>query len=253
MSDRVYFEADTVLVTGDGEAATLWLDRPHAQNAINLSLIRDLKKALDVLEDDGISESILVIRGKGDDFSRGIDLADFPKFEPPDIHGMGRWEKQILRLERLHRVTVAAVSGQCIGGGFQLTLACDLTLATKDATFALPEVRQGFLPGMATWRLAKFIGMGRYRALMATGRSISAGEAFDLGLAYKVGESLDALLESTLPELLPAEPTAMALARRLANESFEFSHEDAIGHFLAAQHRAITSEAFLNRLKGEEA
>ena len=125
-------------------------------------------------------------------------------------------------------------------------LLCDARIAERRATFCFNEVKRGFLPGMATFRLTKYIGLGRAKNLVLTGRTLSAGEAQEWGLLDRVCEApeFDAALQETVNGLLPFHPVALQMARRLLSESFATSYEDFLGHFLAAQHRAINSEAF---------
>jgi enoyl-CoA hydratase/carnithine racemase len=190
----------------------------------------------------------LVIRGRSD----GIDFADFDPKEPLDIHGFNKWEKLVSRLEKLNKITIFAVDGALVGGGFQLALACDQRLAVPQATFRLPEVRMGFLPGMATFRLAKYVGLGHAKRIVLTGAELGAEEALRLGVLDAVDADLDALVARTIEALQPMHVVAVTLARRLLVESFGTQAEDAIGNFLAAQHRAISQTAFLDNLKREK-
>jgi enoyl-CoA hydratase/carnithine racemase len=141
---------------------------------------------------------------------------------------------------------VAAVEGECTGGGFQLVLLCDARIAERKAIFQLNEVKLGFLPGMATFRLAKYIGLGRAKNIILTGRRLKAQEAFDWGILDRVCEKteFESSLQEKIDSLLPFHPVALEMCRRLVNESYAADYENFLGHFLAAQHRAINSEAF---------
>lgn len=225
-----------------GDIATVTLKRPR----IDVRQIRELERVCDQLEDVSTAKAV-VFRGH----SAGIDFADFDPREPLDIHGFNKWEKLVSRIERLNKVTVAAVDGPCVGGGVQIVLACDQRVCTPAASFRLPEVKMGFLPGMATWRLAKYVGLGTAKRLVLTGETVSAEEAARLGLVDLVDADLDAALARTFEALAPMHVVAVTLARRLLNESFAAQPEDAIGNFLAAQHRAISQTAFLETLKKE--
>ena len=241
-------------LTVQGGWATLWLSRPDVGNAINIELVSSVQRALDAVEDRAAElPPVLVLRGAGRDFSRGIDLKDFPTDKAPDIHGFNRWERVVRQLERLPLATVAAVEGACLGGGLQLALAADLRVVAEGARLAFTEVGQGFLPGMSTWRIAKLVGLARARSLVLTGRAIGAAEASAMGLADGLAPAggLSEAVAAFVEGLGPVRQPAWSLARRLMIESYEFSYEDAIGHFLAAQHRAITSETF-TRLLDEE-
>jgi enoyl-CoA hydratase/carnithine racemase len=226
--------------------AFIRLNRPGG-NCINVQMVADLTDVCDQLE-DGEGVSHVVLQGADGTFSKGVDFSDFHPSKPMDIHGFNKWEKICRRLERLPMTTVAMVDGPAIGGGFQLLLTCDLRLATARSSFQMPEVHMGFLPGMATFRLAKYIGLGRAKRLMLTAETIDAQAALDLGIIDRI-DSPEAALAWANEALGPKHSVAVELARRLLNESFSDSWEDAIGHFLAAQHRSISQTAFLDTLK----
>ncbi len=232
---------ETLAFEDTGDVATLTLVRPR----INVRQIRELERVCDHLEDHSPAK-VVVLRGH----SLGIDFADFDPREALDIHGFNKWEKLVSRVERLPKVTVAAVDGPAVGGGFQLVLACDLRVASPQARFSLPEVKMGFLPGMAVFRLAKYVGLGHAKRIVLTGAEVSAEEALRLGIVDDVGD-LGAVLPRALDALGPKHAVAGTLARRLLLESFHTEPEDAIGNFLAAQHRAISQTAFLQTLEKE--
>jgi enoyl-CoA hydratase/carnithine racemase len=232
----------TITFEDDGSIATLRLTRPR----INVVQLRELERVCDHLEDTSTAR-VLVLRGH----SAGIDFADFDPREALDIHGFNKWEKLVGRIERLSQATVALVDGDCAGGGFQIVLACDLRVARPGVRFSLPEVRLGFLPGMATWRLARYIGLGHAKRLVLTGEALPVEEALRLGLVDSIHGDLDAGLTQALAAFGPTHTVAITLARRLLLESAETCYEDALGNFLAAQHRAISQPAFLDTLKKE--
>ncbi len=236
---------ETLNVTQDGQIVTVALKRPESRNAINLRMVRELSRAIDAVE-DAPDVAVLVVRGDGASFSSGIDLRDFSVEKPPDHYGLQHWEKVCRQLEGLNKFTVAAVQGECTGGGMQLVLLCDARIADRSARFQLNEVKLGFLPGMATFRLAKYIGVGRAKNLILTGRTIDADTALAWGLLDTVcdGPGFTAELQQTIAGLLPFHPEALEMSRRLIHESYSGSYEDFLGHFLAAQHRCIRSDAF---------
>jgi enoyl-CoA hydratase/carnithine racemase len=232
------------LERADGVAA-ITLDRPGAGNAINVTMVRELEKVCYHLEDEA-DDKVAVLRGAGDTFCSGIDLLDFPPDEKPDVRGFSRWERACRTLERLPMVTIAAIDGDCTGGGLQLALACDARVATDRALFSLHEVRDGYLPGMGTFRLAKFIGLGRARFMSMTGRTVDVDEAERLGMVDRRCSStdLDRAVDDTIAAFGTVHPDAIQLARQLFDESFEIPYEDFLGCFLAAQHRAIQTGGF---------
>lgn len=225
-----------------GEMATITLLRSR----INVKQIRELERVCDHLEDVSKAK-VVVLRGH----SEGIDFLDFDPKEAMDIHGFNKWEKLVNRFETMDKVTVALVDGPCVGGGFQLTLVCDQRICVPTASFQLNEVPLGFLPGMATFRLGKFVGLGHAKRMVMTGAVVGAEEALRLGLVDGVTTDLDAALSRTIASFGPMHTVAFTLARRLLNESYGTQIEDALGNFLAAQHRAISQTAFLDTLKAE--
>ena len=236
---------ETLKATQQGNVLTVTLHRPHARQAINMQMVNELSAVMDYVEHaDDID--VFVLRGHPERFSSGIELSEFSVTEERDIYGLQKWEQMARQLENLNKFTVAAVQGECIGGGFQLMLLCDARIADRHASFCFNEVKLGFLPGMATYRLTKYIGLGRAKNIILTGRAVKAPEALELGLLDAICETteLEGLLQKTVDSLLPFHPVALQMARRLLNESYAASYEDFLGHFLAAQHRAINSDAF---------
>jgi enoyl-CoA hydratase len=234
----------------DRLVAFVTLARPQAGNRIDVRMIQDLAAVCDHLEDHSRAD-VVVFRAEGPSFCEGIDFQGFAPDKPIDIHGFNKWEKIAVRLERLPKVTVALVDGLAAGGGFQLMLVTDQRIATPGARFQLPEVHMGFLPGMATFRLAKYIGLGHAKRLMLCAEELPAQRALEFGLIDRIDADLDAALADTIAAFGPVHNVAVQLCRRLLNESYAAEFENAIGHFLAAQHRAVTQTAFLETLERE--
>ena len=227
-----------------GEVATITLQRRR----INMAMVRELTAVADHLEDASPCKVVVITAAPGA-FLDGVDLAEFKPDQAMDIHGFNKWEKVCSRFERLPKATIAALDGPAIGGGMQLALVCDQRIATPGAVLQLNEVHQGFLPGMATFRLAKFVGLGVAKRLILTAPAIGAEEACRLGLLDAVVPDLQAGIAQAVAAFGPAHGVAIELARRLLNESYAATFEDAIGNFLAAQHRALSQPAFHETLK----
>ena len=227
--------------------ATITLDRAGG-NRINMRMVRELSAVCNHLE-DASDANVVVFQGANGSFCQGVDFEDFDPSKPMDIHGFNKWEKCCTRLERLPKSTIALVDGPAVGGGLQLALVCDQRIATPRSTFQAPEVHMGFLPGMATFRLAKYVGLGHAKRILLTCPTLSADEAAGLGIIDRAEADLGAALSDAIAALGPNHAVAVELTRRLLNESFTESYEDAIGHFLAAQHRAVSQTAFLDTLR----
>ncbi|HEV2951435.1 MAG TPA: enoyl-CoA hydratase-related protein [Actinomycetota bacterium] len=162
------------------------LDRPPA-NAISLQLSMDL---LDVLEEAESRDDIgaLVLWGGPKLFAAGADIKEMVDHGPDEIR------EQVTKLgaacdflEAMPKVSIAAITGFALGGGFELSLACDLRYAADDAKVGQPEVKIGVIPGAGgTQRMTWLAGVGVSRDLTYTGRQVDAEEARALGLIERV-------------------------------------------------------------------
>jgi enoyl-CoA hydratase/carnithine racemase len=231
----------TLIVDERKEVATITLHEPGGNGEIDLAALEDLETLMVWLEDES-SCSLVVFRGTAGVFCRGLNPAVFGPGTMASIHAHNRWEKALVALERLPKITLAAIDGVCVGAGVQLALACDHRIATTSTSMQLPEVKHGYLPGMALFRLAKYVGLGVAKRLVLTGVPWSAADAIAWGLVDWVCEPdvLASTLEHVAEQILPANGDAVRLARRLLNESFAEPIEDALGSLLAAQHRCIS-------------
>jgi enoyl-CoA hydratase/carnithine racemase len=162
------------------------LDRPPA-NAISLDLSREL---LDVLREAEVRDDVgaLVLWGGPTLFAAGADIKGMVVGDPAEI----REQVTTLgaacdRLESIPKVSIAAIAGYALGGGFELALSCDLRYAAEDAKVGQPEIRLGVIPGAGgTQRIAWLAGLGVARDLTYTGRQVDAAEARALGLVERV-------------------------------------------------------------------
>ena len=150
-------------------------------NAANCQWIDDLHAALDELE-AAERLRVVIISGRGRAFSTGIDLKALSNGEI-QIGWFRLWEEAMRRIEKLQAVTIARVNGYALGGGLQVCLACDLRVASEDAQFGLPAVLEALIPGTGTYRLPRFVGLGRARRMILTGETVGALEALEIGLA----------------------------------------------------------------------
>jgi enoyl-CoA hydratase len=234
----------TIRYEEDGELARITLVRSR----INMEMVRELTAVCDHLEDKSECK-VVVLQGSDGRFCEGIDFAEFKPDQPMDIHGFNKWEKISARIERLPKAIIAVVDGPARGGGAQLALVADAVVATPNSTIQFDEVQHGFLPGMATFRLAKVVGLGHAKRLIMQSPVVTAAEAQQLGIVSSVSTDVEVALAETIRAFGPIHNVAVTLARRLLNESFSTGFENAIGNFLAAQHRAIHQTPFLETIK----
>jgi enoyl-CoA hydratase/carnithine racemase len=178
----------------EGPVAILTIDRPEVRNALDLEASEELARAwLRFRDDDELGVAILT--GAGDRaFCAGADLRGMAEFyrSLSSTERLRRSEEQpglggITRNLRIDKPIVAAINGHCLAGGLELALACDLRVAAESATFGLPEVTRGIIPGAGgTQRLPRLIGPQRALDLILTGRRVDAREAERIGLVSRV-------------------------------------------------------------------
>jgi enoyl-CoA hydratase len=182
--------------------AWLTLARPEALNALNRALTEAIESALDrvaPMED----VHVLVVAGRGRAFCAGDDIREMAELGPSDAQALAERQGRLMeRFGTLSQVTLAAVDGFALGGGFMLAVAQDLRMASDRAKFGLPEVTLGFNPAYGIARVLDVLGGGVARDLLLTGRTIRATDALRIGLVTRV----------------VAPPTLEASARQWAEE-----------------------------------
>jgi|SRR5450759_2302344 enoyl-CoA hydratase/carnithine racemase len=186
-------DADNLTVgrAGNGGTVTvLTLDRPDALNALNSALLGALDRALAALAGEEDVRAVVLTGAGGRAFCSGMDLKERAGFSDDQLREQRRAIVALMaRVQELPVPTIAAVEGFALAGGFELALACDLIVASRAATFGLPEVRVGIFPGGGgTQTLTWIVGPARARDLILTGRRISGEEAEAWGIVARVVE-----------------------------------------------------------------
>ncbi len=226
-------------ITYDGALATVTLNRPEKRNAITYTLMDDLLRALEEVEQS--PAQVLILTGSGKAFCAGMDIEDLHKvatLTPEASQADSLRTTRLLRtlfvsLYKFPKVTIAAVNGPAIAGGCGLATLCDFTIAATEAKFGYTEVRIGFIPALVSTFLLRQVGEKQARDLLLTGRIISADEAFRLGLATEV-VAADKLMERVrelADTLLKNCPTSLQATKRLLRT---FSGEELDRELVAA-------------------
>lgn len=214
-----------------GRLALITLDRPDRLNALNRHMLDCLDAAVASAEADR-EVCALVVTGKGN-FSAGADIGELTTLADQGAARayLGRFRQVFERLANLQWLTVAAVAGPALGGGCELALTCDLRVADETASFGLPEVRLGILPGAGgTQRLPRLIGMAKAKEMLLLGARLTAAEALQCGLINRVsavGQALDAALELAA-RCAELPPLAIAVIKRVVNRGIEAGLETGL-------------------------
>lgn len=199
---------------------TIILARPEKKNALDLVMTRELAGALERL---GTDESVRVIRitADGDDFCAGADLEALEAMLDRGADAHREDAEALANVFRLLRTTpkpvMAVVRGRALAGGAGLVSACDLVIAGEGAQLGYPEVRVGFVPAMVMTMLRRCVGEKRAFELVATGRSIGAREALEIGLVSRVvpDAELDQLASKLADQLARTPAAALHATKRL--------------------------------------
>lgn len=200
-------------VERDGALGWIVLDRPERRNAIDRATRTELANATAALEADD-EVRVVILTGEGPAFCTGTDLREAPPDDPAPP-AADRTPPMSAPLETLTKPIIAAVNGPAAGGGFELVLAADLRIAATTATFALPEVRVGSLPGSGgTQRLFDAVPRALAWRMLLTGEPIDAMEALRVGLVSDVVEP--ARLRARATELASAIAANAPLSVRAA-------------------------------------
>jgi len=219
-----FFSLDT-----KGRVATLTFNRPEKRNPLNEDVVRELEGLLHQVRDDS-AVRVMILTGTGNTFSAGADLSQIRGIanEAERQRVFGEYRKRRARLigrtldllVNLEQVTIAAINGYAVGGGWALALGCDLRMAVEGSQFWFPEVDLGvpLSPGSSAL-LTAHIGPARAKELIITCRRCSAEELLQIGLLNRVvkKEELYPSVWELAESLVAKNPVAVMAAKSIVN------------------------------------
>jgi len=218
--------AESVLLkeVSDG-VALLTLNRPQVMNSFNFALLHALKNEIDLLDRES-AVRVIVITGAGTKaFAAGADLKERLTYTPEQVKEFIYTIRNLFtQIEYMRKPVIAAVNGVALGGGTELAMACDLRIASMNASMGQTETRLAIIPGAGgTQRLPRLVGKGIAKELIFTGRRVGAEEALRIGLVNKVCEPQDLLKEARAMAAMICEtgPIAIEQAKYAINYGME--------------------------------
>jgi 2-(1,2-epoxy-1,2-dihydrophenyl)acetyl-CoA isomerase len=222
---------ESLRVDRSGGVVTITLDRPAKKNAINAAMWDELASVVGEIARRS-ADRVVVFTGAGGDFCSGADLSE--RSEGEGEHHLARLRRVgdlCLAIARLPQPTIAKVRGVAVGAGLNLALVCDLVVAADGSRFSEIFAKRGLsLDFGGSWILPRLIGMHRAKELALLAPIIGAAEAAEIGLVNRVvpDTELDAFVDGWVAELVAGPPIALAMTKRMLNNSFNVTLEEAL-------------------------
>lgn len=214
------------------EIAVVTINRPKSLNALNSETLAELNTCLAEIE--GRTDiKVVILTGSGSkSFVAGADISEMVNATPAEGRAMGLLAREAFgRLENMPQVTIAAVNGFALGGGCEISMACDIRVAAENAKFAQPECGLGILPGFGgTQRLARLVGKGRAKEMIFTCDMIDAQDAYRIGLANHVvpQEELLDYCKAMAGRIMKNAPYAVSLAKQVINSGADMDLDNGL-------------------------
>ena len=233
------------------DTAILRINRPEALNAMNLDVIAELTRAIDIISaDDGIK--VLIITGAGErSFCAGADISYMVNIDAVTAEKYASSAQSMLnKLEKMEKPVIEAINGFALGGGCELSLVGDIRFASENAKIGQPEVTIGIPPGWGgTQRLLRIVGPAKAKEMIFTGKMISSKEAADIGLVNQVislSDSEKSDLDPSVDQSNEKEKNialSKMLNKKLIDYSISFAKEITKNSFNAVR----TSKMLINK------
>ncbi|MBS6600136.1 MAG: short-chain-enoyl-CoA hydratase [Clostridium sp.] len=253
-------ELKNVLLEKEGHLAIVTINRPKALNALNSETLKDLDTVIENLENDNHIYAVILTGAGEKSFVAGADIAEMKDLNEEEGQAFGALGNKVFRrLENLNKPVIAAIQGFALGGGCEISMACDIRIASEKALFGQPEVGLGITPGFGgTQRLARIVGLGKAKELIYTAQNIKADEAYRIGLVNKVVplESLMDEAKAMANKIMANAPIAVRLCKDAINRGMQVDIDKAVaieaedfGKCFASADQKEGMSAFLERRK----
>lgn len=225
-------EFKNIIFEKNGKIAIISINRPKALNALNSETLKELDCVVDMVAEDNDIYAVILTGAGEKAFVAGADITEMKDMTVAEGRKFGILGNKVFRkIDLLDKPVIAAVNGFALGGGCELSMACDIRIASTKAKFGQPEVGLGITPGFGgTQRLARIAGIAVAKELIFTGNVIKAEEAFRVGLVNKVVEP-DNLMEEaiSLANTIAAQaPIAVKYCKAAINRGMQCDIETAL-------------------------
>jgi enoyl-CoA hydratase len=232
MFQTIIFEKQEIGGPGGRSIAWITLNRPDVLNAVNLAMRDELWTAMEAVSLDP-DVGVVILKGAGDRaFSAGADLAEFGTAPSYVESRRARRERDLWgRMLAVEKPMISAIHGYALGAGCEMSLLCDLRVASEDARFGLPEVGLGYIPSAGgTQTLPRIIGPGHALYMVLGGDPIDAAQALDFGLVQWVvpRDRLYARAEEVARGILGRPAEAVKLAKKAVLQGLDLSLPEAL-------------------------
>jgi 3-hydroxybutyryl-coA dehydratase len=244
------------------EIAIVTINRPKALNALNSETLAELNQTFsDISKRKDVK--VVILTGSGEKaFVAGADISEMVNASASEGRAMGLLAKEAFsKLEEMPQVSIAAVNGFALGGGCELSMACDIRIAAENAKFGQPEVGLGIIPGFGgTQRLPRLIGKGRAKELIFTCDIIDANEAYRIGLANKVVPQAELLnyCKDMAKKIMSKGSYAISVAKQVIERGYDADlstalvlEADCLGLTFSTDDKKEGMSAFLEKRKAE--
>jgi len=213
-------EYKNLLFENQDGVGILTMNRPKALNALNSETLSELSSLIDeIVADDSVK--VVIITGAERSFVAGADIVEMLNFTAAEGRTFGQLgQATFFKIEKMNKPVIAAINGFALGGGCELSMACDIRIASEKAKFGQPEVGLGIVPGFGgTQRLPRLVGRGKAKEIIFTGNVYDAQEALRIGLVEQVvaPEELMETAKAMAKKIMRNGPYAVRLCKDAVN------------------------------------
>lgn len=225
---------ENIIFNESNGIAEVIINRPKALNALNNQTITELGEVINEISKRKDIKTVIITGAGEKAFVAGADIVEMKDLNSMEARDFSRLAQKVFSdIENMPQIVIAAVNGYALGGGCELSMACDIRLASKKAKFGQPEVNLGILPGFAgTQRLPRLVGKGIAKELIFSTDMIDAEEAHRIGLANKVYEPEELMdkARELANKIMSKSPVGVRLAKAAINNGLNMDTESAYNY-----------------------